>query len=72
MGYMTGRRCLMEVFPSYTVARVKKQFYDQEGVPQRQQRYVYNGKTMKDDKTLSDYDVQDRSIVWIVLRLVGG
>lgn len=72
LGYLTGRSIPMEVFPSYTVARVKRQFYDQEGVPPRQQRYIYGRKAMEDDKMLSNYGVQDQSRIMISLHLVGG
>lgn len=69
---MSTRSTPMEVFPSSTVARVKRQFYDQEGVSHRHQQYTYLGKVMEDHKMLSDYGVQDQSRIQMLLHYIGG
>jgi ubiquitin C len=51
---------------------VKRQLEDKEGVPADQQRLVFSGKELRDDRPLSDYDVRKDSTLYLVLRLRGG
>ena len=42
---------------------------DKEGIPPDRQRMVYNGKELERERNLSDYNMQNGSIVYLVLRL---
>ena len=44
----------------------------QEGIPPPQQRLIFGGKAMADDKTAEDYNLKAGSIVHLVLALRGG
>ncbi|CAG8481887.1 693_t:CDS:1, partial [Paraglomus occultum] len=44
---------------------------DKEGVPPDQQTLIFAGQTLEDNKTLAECDVQNESIIHLILRLRG-
>lgn len=65
-------RLALEVDPSDTVEKVKAMIQAREGVPADQQRLVFGGKGLEDNRTLADYNVKKESNLQLVLRLRGG
>lgn len=64
---LTGKRLVLEVEPSDTIANVKSKIEEKEGVPPNQQRLTHRGKDLEDGQTLSDYNVQNDPLLSLSL-----
>ncbi|POY75059.1 hypothetical protein BMF94_2035 [Rhodotorula taiwanensis] len=62
----------MDVEPSHTTQKIKEQLEEKEGIPPAQQRLIYLGKNMPEDKTVTELKVEAGSTIHLVLSLRGG
>ncbi|KYQ48008.1 hypothetical protein ALC60_12968 [Trachymyrmex zeteki] len=49
--------------PTDKVERIKERVEEKEGIPPQQQRLIFSGKQMNDEKTAQDYKVQGGSVL---------
>eukprot|EP01025_Chloroclados_australasicus_P060987 TRINITY_DN7911_c0_g1_i1.p1 TRINITY_DN7911_c0_g1~~TRINITY_DN7911_c0_g1_i1.p1 ORF type:complete len:322 (-),score=30.43 TRINITY_DN7911_c0_g1_i1:326-1291(-) len=69
---LAGRLLTIELPHYCLVTDLKQRIQDKEGTPSGQQRIIFNGMQLEDSNTLSKYDIQQHSLVHLVLRLRGG
>ncbi|KAL8137620.1 hypothetical protein V2J09_003621 [Rumex salicifolius] len=68
---LTGKEIEIDIEPTDTIDRIKERVEEKEGIPPVQQRLIYAGKQLADDKTAKDYNIEGGSVLHLVLALRG-
>jgi len=69
---LTGKEIELDIEPTDRVDRIKEKVEEKEGIPPPQQRLIFGGKQMSDEKTAADYKIVGGSVMHLVLALRGG
>ena len=69
---LTGKEIEIDIESDDTISRIKERVEEKEGIPPPQQRLIFGGKQMADDKHASEYNIEGGSVLHLVLALRGG
>ncbi|KAI0990571.1 hypothetical protein GJ496_008761 [Pomphorhynchus laevis] len=69
---LTGQEVEIDVDPTDRIERIKEIVEEKEGIPPIQQRLIFGGRQLSDDKKVSDYKIAGGSVLHLVLALRGG
>lgn len=69
---LTGDEKIVEADPSEKVLDIKERLEELEGIPPEQQRLIFQGRQLKDDKTLNSYKLKHGTVLHLVVALRGG
>lgn len=68
---LTGKTLDLDIELSDTITRLKERVEEKEGIPTQQQRLIFGGRAMADDKTASDLGLKAGVTLHLVLILRG-
>eukprot|EP01023_Acetabularia_acetabulum_P054414 TRINITY_DN613_c0_g1_i1.p3 TRINITY_DN613_c0_g1~~TRINITY_DN613_c0_g1_i1.p3 ORF type:complete len:153 (-),score=16.70 TRINITY_DN613_c0_g1_i1:237-695(-) len=69
---LTGKEIEIDIEPTDTIQRIKERVEEKEGIPPVQQRLIFAGKQMHDEKQAKEYNIEGGSVLHLVLALRGG
>ncbi|CAG8509447.1 17775_t:CDS:2 [Cetraspora pellucida] len=69
---LTGKIITLECKRNDTIETIKLKIQNMENIPPNQQKLIFAGRRLEDDKMLSDYNIQKGSTLHLILRLRGG
>lgn len=69
---LTGTQTEIDIDSTDTIARIKERVEEKDGIDPRQQRLIFGGKQLADDKRADEYNIEGGSVLHLVIALRGG
>ncbi|KAJ1020325.1 hypothetical protein NDA18_005921 [Ustilago nuda] len=60
---LTGKEIELDIEQTDKIQRIKERVEEKEGIPPAQQRLIFGGKQMHDEKTAKDFGVEGGSVL---------
>jgi hypothetical protein len=60
-----------DVEPMTTIGTIKEKISGKEGIPTQEQRLIWGGTQLEDDRTLQSYNIQKEFTLHLVLSIRG-
>lgn len=67
---LTGKKIILNIEAKDTIASLKAKIHEKEEILLDQIALIFSSKLLEDDKTISDYNIQDGSIIHLLLRVL--
>ncbi|KAI4976710.1 hypothetical protein ZWY2020_050317 [Hordeum vulgare] len=68
---LAGKDIEIDIEPTDMVDRIKEHVEEKEGIPLVQQRLMFGGKQITDDKTAPDYKIKVGDVLRLIVALTG-
>ncbi|KAF8270926.1 ubiquitin-like protein, partial [Lactarius quietus] len=62
----------LDISPDDKISRIKEKVEEQSGVPPPQQRLIFGGRQMADEKPAREFNITGGAVLHLVLALRGG
>lgn len=69
---LTGRDIPVDIEPTDKIICIKDMMEEKEGIPPSQQRLIFNGSQLNDDRTVQESNINAGASLHLVLTLRGG
>ena len=68
---LTRTIILDNIEPLDTIENVIPKIYDKDGIPPDQQKFIYAGRKLEENRTLADYNIKKDTTLHLILKLKG-
>jgi len=69
---LSNKNILLDITVNDTIINLKEKIMEKENIPISQQRLIFSGKHLCDDKKITDYDIKNNNTLTLMFRLLGG
>lgn len=65
---LTGKSIVIDVMSSDNIMVLKQKIQDRNGIPPDQQRLIFAGKELENTYTISDYNIQKMTALFLIVK----